>query len=175
MLADRLCILHRGRTLQEGPPFDVMARPATPEIARLVELKNTFEGRVLEHQAGNDRTFLGWGPYTLETTYQPNFSEGSCVTWTIPNARVIIHRPDRPSRGERENPVSGIIMEFVPLGDWTSVAITVDGVPDSPLFMTVPTHVAHRNDLATDKRINASLLAKGIHLMPLSDLPPQPT
>ena len=168
MLADRLCILHRGRTLQEGPPFDVMTRPATPEIARLVELKNTFEGRVLEHQAGNDRTFLGWGPYTLETTYQPNFSEGSCVTWTIPNARVIIHRPDRPSRGERENPVSGIIMEFVPLGDWTSVAIAVDGVPDSPLFMTVPTHVAHRNDLATDKRINASLLAKGIHLMPLS-------
>ena len=143
-------------------------RPGTRGMARVGELENTCEGRVLEQQAGNERTCLGCGPYTLETTYQPNFPEGSGVTWAIPNARVIIHRPDRPSRGERENPVSGIIMEFVPLGDWTSVAITVDGVPNSPLFMTVPTHVAHRNDLATDKRISASLLAKGIHLMPLS-------
>ena len=169
LLADRLCILHRGKTLQEGPPFDVMVRPATPEIARLVGLKNTFEGRVLEHGVSNDRTFLGWGPYTLETSYQPNFPERSSVTWAIPNARVILHRPDRPSRGEKENPVSGIIAEFVPLGDQTSVAIAVDGVPDSPLFMTVPTHVAQRNNLAADKRISASLLAKGIHLMPLSD------
>ena len=48
-------------------------------------------------------------------------------------------------------------------------SIAVDGVPDSPLFMTVPTHVAQRNHLAADKRISASLLARGIHIMPLSD------
>jgi molybdate transport system ATP-binding protein len=169
LLADRLCILHHGKTLQEGPPFDVMVKPATPEIARLVGLKNTFEGRVIEHEVNNNRTFLGWGTYTLVTSHQPNFLEGSTITWTIPNAQVILHRPDRPSRGENENPVSGIIVEFVPLGDQTNVAIAVDGVSGLRLFMNVPTHVAQRNDLAVNKRISVSLLATGIHLIPLSD------
>ena len=76
----------------------------------------------------------------------------------------LIARPE--AKGRTRFPASS--WSSCRLGDWTSVAITVDGVPDSPLFMTVPTHVAHRNDLATNKRINASLLAKGIHLMPLS-------
>ena len=44
MLADRMCILHRGRTLQIGTPHEVMTKPADALVARLVDLRNVFEG-----------------------------------------------------------------------------------------------------------------------------------
>jgi molybdate transport system ATP-binding protein len=40
-IADRVVALHRGRTLQEGPPREVMSRPMSAEIARLVDLRMT--------------------------------------------------------------------------------------------------------------------------------------
>ncbi len=37
-LADRLCVLHKGRVLQTGPVGEVMNQPATPEVASLLDL-----------------------------------------------------------------------------------------------------------------------------------------
>ncbi|MBX3492228.1 MAG: ABC transporter ATP-binding protein [Parvibaculum sp.] len=37
-LADRICVMHRGRILQSGSVSDVMARPASAEIAELLDL-----------------------------------------------------------------------------------------------------------------------------------------
>jgi molybdate transport system ATP-binding protein len=37
-LADRVCVLSRGRILQTGPVEQVMARPASAEIAELLDL-----------------------------------------------------------------------------------------------------------------------------------------
>jgi molybdate transport system ATP-binding protein len=44
MLADRMAVLHRGRTLQTGTADEVTMRPVSPEVARLVDLRNLFEG-----------------------------------------------------------------------------------------------------------------------------------
>ena len=61
----------------------------------------------------------------------------------------------------------GVVTEFVPLGENASVAVRVDGAPQLPLFMTIPTHVARRNRIGIGERVTASLLAEAIHLMPL--------
>ena len=37
-LADRICVMRRGQILQTGPVEQVMARPASPEIAELLDL-----------------------------------------------------------------------------------------------------------------------------------------
>ncbi|HLT01606.1 MAG TPA: TOBE domain-containing protein, partial [Geminicoccaceae bacterium] len=109
---------------------------------------------------------LNWAGYLLEARLQPAFAPGQPVAWAIPSASVILHRRDRPSRGERENPVPGVVAEFVPLGENASVAVRVDGAPELPLFMTVPIHVARRNRIGPGERVTVSLLAEGIHLMP---------
>jgi len=166
LLADRLCILHRGRTLQEGAPFEILARPASVDVARLIDLRNVFEGRVIEHRASAGITRVSWGPYVLEAKYQPAFAEGETVAWAIQTAKVILHRRDRPSRGDRENPIGGGVEEFIPLGETASVAMKVDGIPELPLFMSIPLHVAARNRIALGERVTVSLLAEGIHLMP---------
>ena len=92
------------------------------------------------------------------------------MCWAIPAANVILHRRDRPSRGERENPVDGIAADCVALGETTSLRMQVEGVPDASLYLSVPTHVARRNGLATGERLRVSLLAEAIHLMAWQDL-----
>jgi molybdate transport system ATP-binding protein len=166
LLADRLCILYRGRTLQTAPPTEVMVRPASVAVARLIDHKNIFAGRVAGH--GPDKTLLAWGGHTLEARLQPAFAVGQRVAWCVPSGYVVLHRRDRPSRGERENPLPGVVREFVPMGENASVALTVDGSSDALAF-TVPIHVARRNGIEIGARAAVSLLADGIHLMPWED------
>jgi len=98
--------------------------------------------------------------------YAPSFQVGDKVEWMIPSECVILHRRDRPSAGEAENPVSGLIREYVPLGESTSIVLDV-GAPDgAPLAMSIMTHHARRNNLAVGDQVKVTLLASGIHLMP---------
>ena len=171
MLADRLSLLHHGRTLQDGPPLQVIQRPATVEAARLVGQRNLFDGTVLEHQAPPGFTLLRWYGRVLEAECNPVYPAGASVSWMIPSSHLVLHRRDRPSRGEHENPVPGIITECLALGETTSCALAVDGRAELSLAFSVPSHVAARNRLAVGERATVSLLASGIHLMPPDDTP----
>lgn len=164
-LADRMCILHHGRTLRTDVPTELLARPGSALVARLLGLTNLFGGTVLEHRAQSSVTRLAWGGHTLEARYAPAFAPGMAVTWVIPPENVILHRRDRPSRGEHENPISGVIEECTPLGEMTTVSIVVAEERSAPLSMSVPTHVARRNRLAPGEAVCVSLLADAIHIM----------
>ncbi len=92
------------------------------------------------------------------------------MAWSIPASHIILHRRDRPSRGERENPVAGEIVRCIPMGEMTAVALRVVHGERTDIFFSVPTHVAERNGLALGVRAQVSLLAEGIHLMPAAAL-----
>jgi molybdate transport system ATP-binding protein len=77
---------------------------------------------------------------------------------------VILHRRDRPSRGEYENPVTGTVDEATRMGEMTHVRIALDGIPET-LELTVPTHVARRNRVLAGEPIGVSLRREAIHLM----------
>ncbi len=166
MLADRMCILDHGRTLQDGPPEEVMARPASSEVARLLDHSNIFRATVRGHSSEPPHTLIDWAGRTLEAPLRPDCAPGTEIAWVIPPENVILHRRDRPSRGERENPVAGTIRDCIPLGESTLLTLLVDDRDDLPLALTVPTHVARRNGITTGVTASASLLAEGIHLMP---------
>ena len=166
MLADSLCLLHRGRTLQHGRPLDVMQRPATVEAARLVGQRNIFTGTVVAQDAAKGFTIIDWNGYRIEAASAPEFREGDTVAWLVPHSKVLLHRRDRPSRGTAENPVSGVISEHVALGDTTISVLSVEGRDDLAITFQVPAHVADRNRLALGERASVSLLASAIHLMP---------
>ncbi len=163
-LADRMVILHRGRTLQAGTPREVMGRPRDVEVARLVDLHNLFDGEIVAHRAAEGLTLLRWHDQTLEARHAPDFAPGTRVRWLIPPGSVVLHRRDRPSRGEHENPVRGRVGELVTLGDASAVALlTASG---EVISFSVPSHVAERNGVAPGEPIAVSLLAKDIHVMP---------
>lgn len=169
MLADRMCVLHQGRTLQSGDPYAVMTHPDTVEVAQLVGLRNVFRAGVLAHDTERKLTVIEWRRHRLEARLQPDFKVGQQVTWTIPPGHLVLHRRDRPSRGERENPVSGMVLEYLPMGENVALTVAVNGPGRPPLFLTLPVHTARRNGIAQGVEIGVSLLAEGIHLMPADE------
>lgn len=164
-LADKLCIIHHGRSLQTDRPEIAMTRPDSATVARLVGLENIFTGLVKSHDPETRTTWLEWDHYLLEAPYRPEFEPDTVVDWVIPSENLILHRRDRPSRGERENPVNGHILEFISLGEMASVLIRVSDNEHRHLSLMVPTHVARRNALEQGGAITVSLLAEAIHIM----------
>src|SRR3546814_9277419 len=61
--SDLMCLLNHGRVVQTGAPHAILTRPATIEAARLVDLKNLFDGEVLDHKDGVTR--IGWAGHVL--------------------------------------------------------------------------------------------------------------
>ncbi len=164
-LADRMVVLSRGETLQEGSPFEVMAKPKSVHVARLVDFPNVLRGEVIAHEPERDRSLLRWLDHTLEAPLAAGVPPGSRVAWGILPAHCILHRRDRPSRGERENPVEGVVGEYLPFGENAALTIWVQGREDAELRLSVPTHVATRNGLAKGAQVRVSLLKEGIHFM----------
>ncbi len=165
MLADRLCILRRGRTLQSGPPFDVMAKPDNKEVARLVDINNIFQGTVIGHDADYAVTTISWGDFTLSAAYQPNFKPGKAVDWVIPTSHVILVPDGQSDEVGDESTVSGIISNLVRLGDLVNIALKIKEASSHPLFMSMPMLEAKQRNLKVGDRISISLVPEGIHLM----------
>lgn len=165
MLADRICILHHGKSLQIGAPTEILNRPSHRLAAQLVGLTNIFGAKVAGHSAERRVTHLRWGRYQLEVLYRPDFAPGLDVDWVIPPRHIILHQRVRPSRGERENPVSGIIDELVVLGETASVTLVIDNSGEKSLSFNLPMHVVDRNRLRSGDVVSVSLRGEGVHLM----------
>jgi molybdate transport system ATP-binding protein len=165
-LADRICVIHRGRSLQTASPEAVMTRPVSPLVARLVNLRNVFSGSVARHRADAGVTSLEWQGRTIEAALSDEFKPGEPVTWCIPADSIIVHRRDRPSQGERENPLSGIVREAVRLGETTALVVVVGDDDREPFHLAIPTHVARRNGIEVGAEIGFSIRTEAVHLMP---------
>ncbi len=171
-LADRIAVIHQGRTLQTGTPLNVMTQPVSALVSRLVDQPNVFEGRMSPPCSGETNPRLEGLGGKLEVARTESFRPGDRVCWMVSMSHVVMHRRDRPSRGERENPIHGSVTRLVVLGDTSRVTMAVHGTVDSRIVFSVPTHVGRRNRLAVGEAVAVSLLADGIHLMPWETLEP---
>jgi molybdate transport system ATP-binding protein len=169
MLADRMAVLHRGRTLQAGTPEQVTTRPDSAEVARLVGLRNLFEGTVAGHDEAGRRTLVDWAGMRIEAAHRPDLAAGGRVVWVVPDGFVVLHRRDRPSRGEHENPVQGTVETVLAIGQTAYLTLRPTADPSLPIHFSVPLHVARRNGVARGVEAAVSLLAEGIHLMHPAD------
>ena len=162
MLADNLCVIHQGKTLQQGTPEQVLYRPNSSSIARQVDVRNLHTARLVQHQG---ELKLRWYDYYFEISNALGFSEGQEVHWTLSPSKVLLHQRVRPSQGEHENPVTGIIQDMVTLRGITTVFMLLKRAENCVLQMDVPEHVAFRNQLKAGEEITVSLLSEAIHLM----------
>jgi molybdate transport system ATP-binding protein len=106
MLADRLCVLHRGVTLQCGRRR-IATRPVSATVARLMDQCNLFTGICLGYAVGRRKTLRRWNEVILEACYQPGFSVGERVHWMAHPSSVLLHRRIAQAQGSRENPFFG--------------------------------------------------------------------
>ena len=170
LLADRMALLHKGRVLQCGNPATVASHPDTATVARLMDQQNLFTAQILTHDSSTRKTHLLWHEQVLEAAWQPRFTVGQSVCWMIQSANILLHRRDRPSNGERENPVRGQVIEYFENNGLAHLLIQINAQLLINIAIHVPLHVARRNHLGINEKITISLLSEGIHLMPYQAL-----
>lgn len=162
MLADQLCVIHQGKTLQQGVPEKVLYKPDTVATARQVDIRNLFEG---ELKTKNGQLKLHWHRYVLDVGPEVTIPNGR-VFWTIPPSKVLLHQRLRPSRGEHENPIHGEIIDMLSLRGISTVIIKVSDTAGTLLQMDIPDHAVDRNNLVIGEKLSFSLVADAIHCMP---------
>jgi molybdate transport system ATP-binding protein len=171
-LADRVVVLSRGRTLQSGPPDQVIHRPADRDVARLVGQRNIFNGIVKGPSPDvPGHLLLDWEGLELTVDGAFGFRPGTPVDWMIPGSSIIWHRPDRPRAGDKENPLEGRVKELLGLGDACAVTFALDAPGGRSLYFALPIHVVRRHGVRAGDRATVSLLAAHIHLMPAGARP----
>ena len=169
LLANKICVLHHGKTLDFGSPDRIMTQPVSPLVARLVDLPNIYQG-VIERASGKDAPgLMRWNNITLEIAENNQIKTGESVSWTIPPSFVVLHRRRKPSKGERENPVSGRVTEVLQFNETSRITMQVEGMEACQLVLSLDTHAARRNNISVSEEITVSLLAQDIHIMPSSE------
>ncbi len=164
-LADRVCVIHRGETLQTSTPNDLFQRPDSALVARLIGMRNILQSQVTSVAGESSGCKIHWLGHELEVSDRAGFKSDDKVSWTIPQSKILMHRRGRPSRGEHENPLTGIAGELTSLGDELQVTLWVSGDSQTRLIFSISNHVAERNGVEAGVELSVSLLADGIHLM----------
>ena len=96
LLADRLCILERGATLQDGPPEHVMSRPRNARVAALVGLRDIHSGIFRKASDADPSARVRWGDadgrgVDLQTVDKGRLDDGTPVRWVIAGEFVHLH------------------------------------------------------------------------------------
>ncbi len=156
MLADRMVVLHRGRTLQAGTPDSVYRRPHEPDVARLMGHKNIFRAEV--RRAAPAGAVLEWHGVELHTRQQIPCGP---VSFVIP--ALDIRLVDAGPGADRQNLLEGRVEAIVPLGGMAVVRIALNNA--QRIALSAPTHIVERRGLQVGESVRVALLPDAIHVM----------
>ncbi len=162
LLADRMTVLHRGRTLQTAAPETMLAQPASALVARLTDQPNLFEGKVLQHLPAADTTLIEWLGRPLAASHQPAFAVGETVSWLVPEAAVVLVREHQ---SERENTVSAVVSERLAWRGHATVSARVDGRREATLNFAIGAAVAQRRGIIPGACVPLQLQKSAIRLL----------
>ena len=163
-LADRIAILHKGRTLQCGAPDDVRLRPVSPLVARLMGQTNVFDGVVEQVSNSTSSGRIRWRERIVQAASTSRFTKGEQVTWLIPSDYVVLADTNSSAGERKDDTLRAKVVDFTGLGDMTLLAVRLGADSGDVLHLTIPTRQA--NLLTRGSDVTVRLLAEGIHLMP---------
>ena len=168
-LADRMVIIDRGVTLQQGTPAKVLSQPRNARVAALVGIRNHFEG-VFHPSDEPGWGRLQWGAAggpELRVPDKRRIEDAAAVTWVVPAEFIGVHRqaPDGP------NVMRARLAEALPLGDIAMCRFELaEGGAAVQLHQT--TAQLQRGELAVGAEVFLQIDPAGVHIMPRRGLPP---
>lgn len=176
LLADRLCLLDAGQTLQAGAPEVLFARPRNQRVALLLGLRDVHEGVFRRDPATPGWGWLHWGapgtagapgavhgPVALRVADKGRVKDGTPVRWVIPGAQVQLQL--QPPEGD--NVVACVVEGARSLGEITTLTCRTQAAPHARLHLEVTTRLAARLGLVQGLAVHLQLAAQAIHIMPL--------
>lgn len=161
LLSDRMCILSEGNTLQTDTPDQILQAPKSTKVARLLGMRNLFNGRVVEQNA--DATILEWGALRLTIRRQNEYSVGTTVSWGLPTSGVLLMPTSKQVGTTFDNQIPVNIEKMLSLGEQFRVTLLGQ---QGRLTMNVPRHIAQRYGLLEGQALIVRLRGDTVHLMP---------
>ncbi len=174
LLADRLCLLDAGQTLQAGAPDELFARPRNIRVALLLGLRDVHEGVFMRDPATSGWGWLRWGApgqgsgtIALRVVDKGRLKDGTNVRWVIPGAQVQIHPAPPFVDKVSDNVVACVIEGARSLGEITTLSCRTQETPHAPVHLEVTTRLAAELGLGAGVAVHLQLEAQAIHIMPL--------
>lgn len=100
-LADEMLVVREGRLVQSGPPREILDRPATLDVARLLGAFNLVPAEIRTLDPGRNSSKLRVGEYELDGPYFPGRLKGDRVTLCIrPEQLTVAPRNGRPGANQ---------------------------------------------------------------------------
>jgi molybdate transport system ATP-binding protein len=164
LLADRLTLLIDGRTQQGGHPRDVLARPHSEAAARLMGIRNCYDGVVVRHDEPEAVTWIRAGELLLAVPLTPARTPGERVRWIAPPAAIRLPPVARAQRAACRNKVPLVIERVLPLGEQARLLGHLQGLAE-PLYLQVPLRLAEGLGLACGVTIEVDLREDRLHLL----------
>jgi molybdate transport system ATP-binding protein len=166
LLADRMTVLHHGRTLQTAAPDEMLARPASALVARLTDQPNLFAGKVLEQSPETATTVIDWLGQPLLAPYHAGFAVGDTVSWMVPEAAVVLVREHQ---SDRQNTVAACVIERLAWRGHATVSARVAGRRDATLAFAIGASVAQRRGIIPGASILLQLQKSALRLIPAEE------
>jgi ABC-type sulfate/molybdate transport systems ATPase subunit len=174
-LGDRLVVYEAGRVVHTAPKAELLSRPASETVARLVGVRNIVRGTVVK--TAPDRIEIAWRGQTVEAVNslaRPYAAApGTPVAFFVRPEHVRLVRKDRPGPdpAHRMNLLSGMVVGELHQGTSWTLLFRVDG-PGEPsqgaydLEIEVPTLVYEMLDVARDRRWAVSMHRGALQVLP---------
>lgn len=179
MLADRMVILDRGETLQQGTPGHILSRPRNARVAKLLGIQNHFEGLFESAAPGATWGTLHWGAerggLTLRVIDKGRIDNGARVSWVIAGEHLQLRaseagtlRPDAHSAEPRQADewVDCVLEDALALGEITRCKVRTVTAPRDQLIVNVPTNTLREAALHPGDPVQVRIEPHGVHIMP---------
>ena len=174
-LGDRIVVYEEGRVIQAAPRAELLWRPSSRSVARIMGIRNVMQGVTLKATA--DRIQFRWRGQVLEAVNSPSRSylpaPDSPLAFYIRPEYVRLLRKDRDGLDgvHHMNLMSGTVVREVDLGTSWTLFLRLDepGPPaqgEYDLELEVPRLVYEILEIDRDRHWQFSLHRGAIHVLP---------
>ncbi len=164
LLADRMTLLSHGTTLQSGQPREILAHPVNETAARLLGIRNLFDGELLRHDESAELTWFRSGEHLLACRLDARWATGSRVRWMAPNSAIRLRAAGQGSLPESHNRLRLTIKSLLVLGDEVRITASFAG-QELPLHLMIPFRLAQKLSLREGNTTDVVLLEEGLRIL----------
>jgi molybdate transport system ATP-binding protein len=124
-LADRVAVYDDGAVLQYGPRAEVFRMPASVRVARLLDARNIFEGRVVDSTEAFVSVKTPW--FEVRARQDGRVHPGDAAAVCIRPEHMILLRPDRPHANPLDTVLEVEVVEDVATANSHRLSLKVRG------------------------------------------------
>jgi len=169
LMGNKIVVLDKGETLQDGLPLHVFNRPRSLAVARLLGAENLFSARVVRHEPEHGLSILDWGGTRIAATLNKSFAPESNVFWHIPPGDVAVHPLGCHFSNTMRNALQSTVIRAHACPPVIRMSVRVGDNPSNVLRVDTA-HPTFRNDHpGPGVKVPLSLPFESVHLMAYSD------